>query len=407
VSAFEESGSVNELRVAKELQGVGQVMAVSELRSARRYWHVRSDAEIKIYPTEYTAHVVGMLWQTMAQFQTWFGSASYLAVGIQLLPLTPIAEQRDSLEWSKEMYHSLADSCMSSEDCMTSGWSMLELAILATVGHPQLAFKSALVLPAEVFVSPGGNGHSLTNTLWYLATRPYVGDPLPLDKHGSGKSNDTIPVEYKLTDCYQPETCTDYVLDTIVTQYSCRQRMQWLMKSYGLSQKDACAQVAVIDYPDHCGPCDPYAVNSGNATKVVVCPPCSVAECMSDLNRCPRYRSTYVCTSGTSRGGCADSPWNLEADHCEACCELNNCAEVIAAAATSEKAKTIDEGKEANCPPCSRQVCRESKKSCPANDAAPYFCFQGLSSGGCSPGPWSLSTSQCEKCCKMTSNCNK
>ena len=39
-----------------------------------------------------------MLWSMMAQFQTWFGADAFLAYGIQLMPLTPISEQRDEGE---------------------------------------------------------------------------------------------------------------------------------------------------------------------------------------------------------------------------------------------------------------------------------------------------------------------
>ena len=58
--------------VAKEIMEVGQIMAATELRSARKYWHVRqNDPKERIYPKEYTGNVVGILWQSMAQFGTW------------------------------------------------------------------------------------------------------------------------------------------------------------------------------------------------------------------------------------------------------------------------------------------------------------------------------------------------
>ena len=33
-----------------------------------------------------------MLWQNLAQYQTWFGPSSYLVHGIQILPVTPVTE---------------------------------------------------------------------------------------------------------------------------------------------------------------------------------------------------------------------------------------------------------------------------------------------------------------------------
>lgn len=47
-------------------------MAATELRSAQRYWHViQSDKSQQIYPEVYDRNVVGILWNTMAQFGTW------------------------------------------------------------------------------------------------------------------------------------------------------------------------------------------------------------------------------------------------------------------------------------------------------------------------------------------------
>jgi hypothetical protein len=56
---------------AIEIEKVGQIMTASEVRSAQFYWHVKTDTRIKIYPAVYTQHAIGILWQSMAQFQTW------------------------------------------------------------------------------------------------------------------------------------------------------------------------------------------------------------------------------------------------------------------------------------------------------------------------------------------------
>jgi hypothetical protein len=75
------------------------LLTASELRSADRYWHIIEASGRRQYPTEYQHNVIGMMWNTMAQFQTWFGSAEYLPTGIQLIPLTSVSEERDSIEW--------------------------------------------------------------------------------------------------------------------------------------------------------------------------------------------------------------------------------------------------------------------------------------------------------------------
>lgn len=58
--------------IARNIKQVGQLMAATELRSTNRYWHIKRKNQAKeIYPKEYRENVVGILWQTMAQFGTW------------------------------------------------------------------------------------------------------------------------------------------------------------------------------------------------------------------------------------------------------------------------------------------------------------------------------------------------
>ncbi|KAL7557473.1 hypothetical protein ACA910_019321 [Epithemia clementina (nom. ined.)] len=410
-SIFEKSDeSKEEYQRAVEVRRVGKLMTASELRATKMYYHVNRDEEIKIYPSEYTPHVVGIMWQTMAQFQTWFGNAPYLPIGIQLLPLTPIAGQRDSVSWAKAMYPSLEKSCNPDKVCEEQGWSVLQLGALATVGHGRLALSRARLLPAKVFESAGGNGHSMSNTLWFIATRAPLEEPLPLDDASTvpqnAHANKTFPVESVVTDCYMPETCTEYVLDTIVDLYTCRQRIKWLIQNKGKSQKDACVQVAAVEAPRQCGQCNPLA----NYTETVkhaeeearkLCPPCTEQQCHSDLNRCPLYERTYVCTSGPNAGGCAASPWLPEAGICSECCDLTDCPAV----SPLDVSSPADEN-EANCPVCSEEDCESSNGNlCPIH-VAPYLCIDGTSKGGCSPRPWSMHDGQCQQCCKVPSSCS-
>ena len=85
---------------ASRVRDLGRLLTATELRSADRYWHVwHGNDSRSIYPKSYAPAVVGMMWDMMAQFQTWFGNAPYLAYGIQLLPLTPVSERRDNEQW--------------------------------------------------------------------------------------------------------------------------------------------------------------------------------------------------------------------------------------------------------------------------------------------------------------------
>lgn len=390
------------MKKAKAIREAGQLLTATEIRSTRRYYHVRdNDNEnqaLKVYPSEYNHHAIGMLWQTMAQFQTWFGSAPYLAIGIQLLPLTPIAEQRDGLQWSMEMYPSLAESCAADKTCRSNGWSVLQLGILATVGHPKAATKDANTLDHSVFTSAGGNGHSLSNTLWYMSTRPTVEMPLTLHNATAKKAFVEInalgppPSKNTLKDCYRPGACIDYVLDTIADEYSCRQRITWLMDTMGHSEMESCAMVGGKQFPKQCGACNPNATDTSHDF-VAQCPPCTIKQCESELNRCPDYPQTFVCTDGSSHGGCSRFPWDLRGTQCEQCCELTECP------------KTSDE--ESNCPLCTRSQCRSSVNECGEQSLRPFLCTDGPSESDCSTQPWSLATGECKACCKVTPDCEK
>jgi len=165
----------DEAATSRHIKDVGRLLTATELRAADRYWHVRhTGPKSGIYPKQYTPKVVGMLWNMMAEFQTWFGSAPHLAYGIQLLPLTAISERRDDIDWSKELYPSFAESCRTAKNCDEEGWGILQHAVLATVGHIDKAIDYAEGLPTEAFTSAGGNGHSRTNSIWYYATRPWT-----------------------------------------------------------------------------------------------------------------------------------------------------------------------------------------------------------------------------------------
>ena len=161
----------DEASIAGSVRDMGRLLLATELRSADRYWHVRKDGP-RIYPKEYQPLVVGMLWSLMAQFQTWFGSAPFLGYGIQLMPLTPIAEKRDEIKWANDVYPIMKESCDAAQDCQDQGWSILLRGLQATIGDKVNALAELIEIPKAAFLSAGGNGHSLTNTIWWIATRP-------------------------------------------------------------------------------------------------------------------------------------------------------------------------------------------------------------------------------------------
>lgn len=202
---------------------VGRLLVSTELRAADMYWHVRPTTPFfnpalssalssppplssplpppRIYPDTYQPRVVGMIWSMLVEEQTWFGNEAWKSYGIQLLPVTPISQDRDKRDWLREMIPFFAMSCFEKDKekvlnllrgtqnpspsspptpCEQQGWSLLLLTSIAAIGGQDVAWRGALDLPLDAFAGAGGNGHSLTNTLWYISTRP--SSPVGIDQ---------------------------------------------------------------------------------------------------------------------------------------------------------------------------------------------------------------------------------
>jgi hypothetical protein len=161
--------------------------------------------------------------------------------------LTPISEARDNLAWAKEIYAPLVASC--DQGCVSEGWGVQVLAILGTIGHAGKAVEQTLQLSPSVYEGPGGNGHSKSNTVWYIATRPTVDDPYP--------EENLQLIEIQELTCSQPSTCTREYLSSMAGEYSCRSRIEWLMNVEDLPETTACAKIAGEEYQAECGLCFP------------------------------------------------------------------------------------------------------------------------------------------------------
>ena len=162
------------------------------------------------------------------------------------------------------------------------------------------------------------------------------------------------------------------------------------------SESEACIQIARMENPYECGACDPDRHDNVTAHHKSKCARCTQDQCDSDLNRCPLYEATFVCTGGDSMGGCSSSPWDVPNTQCHECCELTHC---ILPSAAEIRAKN-----EADCPLCTKEECRNS--SCAKSAAIQYVCLEGPSASGCSSLPWEIHPSQCAKCCSLSSHCD-
>lgn len=77
----------------KEMRIVGQLATASEIHSAQVYWHL-DDANI-VYPDILKEkRMLGILWQNLAQYQTWFGGQAYMVRAFLWPPLIPLPLRR-------------------------------------------------------------------------------------------------------------------------------------------------------------------------------------------------------------------------------------------------------------------------------------------------------------------------
>jgi len=180
---------------ARLVRNIGEMLTAMEVSAANRFWHVWESStdkdmptnasvknvkpHINTYPKQYPKHVVGMMYDTMASFQTWFAPEDVVSYGIQLIPLTAVAERRDDPEWSKLLYPAYAKSCkMANQEnhgfCEDNGWSIVQTGLLAETGEIEDALEMASEIPKDIYYSDGGCGNSLSNTLWFVATRKKI-----------------------------------------------------------------------------------------------------------------------------------------------------------------------------------------------------------------------------------------
>ena len=108
-------------------------------------------------------------------------------------------------------------SCSADKNCGPQGWSVLVYAAQAEIGLWQQAWSNLQALNDTVFEEAGGNGHSRTNSLWYIATRPdytplheYVPLP-PIPAPSAAPTPPTPPIAPPPTKVTVPKTVAQQV----------------------------------------------------------------------------------------------------------------------------------------------------------------------------------------------------
>lgn len=153
----------------ENIQTLGLALTAHEIRGAQTYWQIpiASDIYPRDLPNSYANvnTVVGIMWQNLIQYQTWFGNDPTYVHGIQHLPYTPISTQLLRSSWIKDEYDIWKNPS-------NPEWKVTQVcnqAIIDSAG----AWTVALGLADSAFDidRTGSDGHSRTNTLYWIATQ--------------------------------------------------------------------------------------------------------------------------------------------------------------------------------------------------------------------------------------------
>ncbi|GAB5365517.1 hypothetical protein AAMO2058_001065100 [Amorphochlora amoebiformis] len=157
----------------KAIRDLGMTLLAVETHGAQTYWHLPKHSEDTFDPIFSSNGVTGILWQNLAQFQTWFGLFTWAVNGIQMLPFTPISEYLLPPLWVKQQVHEFDKACFESPMCKGDGWAPL-VCMARSIVDVDAALKCVSKLPHNSFSdsTAEGNGNSMTNTMHFILTRP-------------------------------------------------------------------------------------------------------------------------------------------------------------------------------------------------------------------------------------------
>ncbi len=144
----------------ERLEDLGRLMLATEIRSAKRYWQIPSSNDL--YPPPFADNkVVGVLWGLKVDYATFFGNNPEFIHGIQMLPFTPISEELLDPQWIQEGYPIFSSNLAGAGE----GWKGF-IFLAHSIFDKATAWQEAGTLTGY------DDGNSLTNTLYFIATRP-------------------------------------------------------------------------------------------------------------------------------------------------------------------------------------------------------------------------------------------
>lgn len=150
-----------------QIEHIGHVLLALEIRAAKTYWQM--PARASVYEPVYAQNkMTGQIAATKVSYTTWFGPEIEHMHLINMIPFTPITEAFIAPSYVVEEYPVLQDQAFKRRpdpiDARWRGYAYLDLAII----DPAAAWM--LVNQLDFF----DDGSSLTNSLYWIATRPAV-----------------------------------------------------------------------------------------------------------------------------------------------------------------------------------------------------------------------------------------
>jgi hypothetical protein len=167
-------------------QDLGDYLLSSEILATKTYWQIKKST--KIYDSPFSDNgIVGILWETKADYATFFGLNVEFIYGIQMLPFNGITQLYLDKEWLTQTRSIWAPSIDSGN--IEEGWKGFLLLADAIV-NPNRNGISKQIHNLRLY----DNGNSRTNTLYfyYMVGGSHVSnDEDGVDSNGSTQTPTT------------------------------------------------------------------------------------------------------------------------------------------------------------------------------------------------------------------------
>ncbi len=171
------------------LEILGSTLLAAEINAAQTYWYMmpatsstQPSINSDIYPPIFNKLAcVGVLWETKADYATFFGTNVEYINLIHFLPFTPASEALIPQAWNAYQYELLKTSLTRTVDPVTgqadplqSSWrSFVHMSqAISSPEEAQKALDSFIQDINTAKLNPFDNGNSATNMLYWLLTRP-------------------------------------------------------------------------------------------------------------------------------------------------------------------------------------------------------------------------------------------